>query len=1083
MALFGTKRKRQRPLTAAGARITRDDRAMLQNLQRKRQDWQGYAWGYRDAIGEIRGGIQMLAWAVSKVRWVAAQVNPDTDDLTLLPGAEAKDLDVSPKLAKAAQEELGRLPLNSGYSFAGVIGENFKVAGECWLHGFEDPLTRAEKWMIRSVDEIKPGGDGQLQLTEVPGATPRQLRLGTREDPGDEEVIRLWVPHPRWSQLPDSPMKALLDPAEDLLLASRELRSVSRSRVATNGILKVPDGLTLYRGDKTVTSDNADAFIEELTAALIAPLTDEGSAGSAAPAIVIGSPDDLAALDHLRLDREDSLKIVEKYQAALMRVLRGLDIPPEQVTGLSDVNHWGAWVVDVNTFKQFIEPLVRIIADSLTEGYLWPALIAMGFAREEVVKIRVGWDAGKLTENPNRTKDANEAYGLGLIKGATARDAYGFGEEDAPDEEELRRMVAFKAGVPADSAALVLGLQAMLRGQQGPVTIRGDVERDAPQTLPGDTPPQTPDAATPNTQPPALVAAITDPAHGWTVHEELADELANITLQLHERVQVALEGALERGLERAGNRVRTAAHNVNQREKRDVYALTGKNGPEVAAMVGADGVATLNLNERELFKDAFDGVAEKIRGWTRDAADAAAEVTLRVLGHQETPGAVERVSERISGMQARAWQKLRSRLVDVALDRLYRPGRQEDAGENITSYGLPGHVRDYIGDTVQGDPARGLSGADAIRDEMGSQGAIFVGEQWRYGLTPPSRRFHPHHAMDRRLFSSLEDRRLAPPPEHTWLGARMHPGDHVGCFVAGTVVSGARPVAGFERAYVGEGVKIRTDRGDDLTGTPNHPVLTPRGWVPLGKLQEGDQLVVASREQRALAVDQEYQQVPALIDDVATTLPMAQGVLTTPMPSAAEDFHGDGTDGQVTVVRTDSRLLADLEAAGAKLGSDDVLKFARERTGSLASGSVLQPLGLTEGTSTGGGIGDSGDALPVLFGGARVEEPLGLGVASDRNPHVSQPSGDGEAGDLEPSGESLRSFAGEVALAKIAQVDVVDLDCHVYNLQTLTGWYVANGIIVSNCDCYWTAVWATPGPEARTGSSAAALRTLRGKYS
>lgn len=778
MAMFGRNRKRQRPLTAAGARITRDDRVMLRNLQSRRQDWQGYAWGYRDAIGEVRSGIQMIAWAISKVRWAAAQVNPDSDDLTLLPGIEAADLNIDPKLAKDAQSELSRLPLGNGYSFAGVITENFKVAGECWLHGFQDPLTGAEKWMVRSVDEIKPGGDGQLTITEVPGATPRVLRLGTRDEPGDEEVIRLWVPHPRWNALPDSPMKALLDPCEDLLLASREVRSVSRSRVATNGILKVPAGLTLYRNEKETSSDNANAFIEELTAALLAPLTDEGSGGAAAPAIVIGDADDLEALDHLRLEREDSLKIVEKYAASLMRVLRGLDVPPEQITGMAEGNHWSAWVVDVNTFKQYVQPAVQLIADSLTEGYLWPALLAMGYTPEQIIGVRVGWDAGQLTENPNRTADAKEAYQLGLIGGSPARDAFGFTEDAKPDEEELRQMVAFKAGVPADSAALLLGLQAMMRGEQ---PLPGRAQRaDEPRTLPGDTPPQTPDDAVPSS-PPALVAAITDPAHGWTVHEDLADDLAAVTQQLHERVEVALESALERALERAGNRVRTAAHNVNQREKRDVYALAGKDGPQIAQMVGVDGMAALNLNDRELFRDAFDGVAEKIQGWTRDAADAAAEATLRVLGQHRTTEAIGRVSGRISARQPGAWEKLRGRLVDVALGRLYRPDREEAAGENTTSFGLPGHVRDYIGDTVQGDPARGMGGADAIRDEMGTRGGIFVGEQWRYGTTPPGRRFPPHHHLDRKLFSSMDDGRLTPPPEHVWLGARMRPGDHKGC--------------------------------------------------------------------------------------------------------------------------------------------------------------------------------------------------------------------------------------------------------------------------------------------------------------
>lgn len=62
--------------------------------------------------------------------------------------------------------------------------------------------------------------------------------------------------------------------------------------------------------------------------------------------------------------------------------------------------------------------------------------------------------------------------------------------------------------------------------------------------------------------------------------------------------------------------------------------------------------------------------------------------------------------------------------------------------------------------------------------------------------------------------------------------------------------------------------------------------------------------------------------------------------------------------------------------------------------------------------------------------------------------------------DSVPSGKSLGAFAGEVALAEVVLVEIVELHGHVYNLSTLTGWYVANGVIVSNCMCDAVPAWA-----------------------
>jgi hypothetical protein len=51
-------------------------------------------------------------------------------------------------------------------------------------------------------------------------------------------------------------------------------------------------------------------------------------------------------------------------------------------------------------------------------------------------------------------------------------------------------------------------------------------------------------------------------------------------------------------------------------------------------------------------------------------------------------------------------------------------------------------------------------------------------------------------------------------------------------------------------------------------------------------------------------------------------------------------------------------------------------------------------------------------------------------------------------------GKNLHQLlAGQVALDRIVEVGRVDFSGHVYNLNTTEGWFTANTLVVSNCDC------------------------------
>src|SRR5690606_19898436 len=123
-------------------------------------------------------------------------------------------------------------------------------------------------------------------------------------------------------------------------------------------------------------------------------------------------------------------------EAAIRRLSRGLDIPPEVVTGFAQVNHWNAFQISESAVKLHIEPLLATICDVLTTGYLWPLL------GEEVSQGQTIWlQTTNLTERPDRGPDARELYQLGEMSGDALRLHSGFSRIDAPSEEERNKKI------------------------------------------------------------------------------------------------------------------------------------------------------------------------------------------------------------------------------------------------------------------------------------------------------------------------------------------------------------------------------------------------------------------------------------------------------------------------------------------------------------------------------------------------------------------------------------------------------------------------------------------------------------------
>ena len=421
----------------AGSSLEKVDR-------REPQAWQTAAWQFSDAIGEVKFAAGVLGSILSRVRLYAGVVD---------------DIQRAPVSVTAFMEALGPV---EGAVQAGVTEEALKYADEIvsdlreqsmggtstlmrnsavniWVAG-EFYLIRDTKWRIASVSELTRSTDprgGYELITTRTGKQPRK-----KLDP-DAFVARIWRNHPRWSGEADSSLLGVLDPCEELVLLEQAKRVITRSRLNAGGLF-VPDGVGTIDLEKQLFETANTPIRDESAAATIVPLLLQGPAE-------LGK--EIKLIDLSRRVDEDLLKQEERL---IDRLLSGLDLPKEFVTGLSGVKFANGIVIDDELFRSHVEPLALLIVDSFTQVVLRPSLRAKGIPEEIINKCVVWYDPSTVISRPDRSQAANDGYDRKVLSAKAWRAARGFTELDAPDDDEIIRRLALEKAMIAPEMATVL---------------------------------------------------------------------------------------------------------------------------------------------------------------------------------------------------------------------------------------------------------------------------------------------------------------------------------------------------------------------------------------------------------------------------------------------------------------------------------------------------------------------------------------------------------------------------------------------------------------------------------------------------
>ena len=135
-------------------------------------------------------------------------------------------------------------------------------------------------------------------------------------------------------------------------------------------------------------------------------------------------------------------------------------------------------------------------------------------------------------------------------------------------------------------------------------------------------------------------------------------------------------------------------------------------------------------------------------------------------------------------------------------------------------------------------------------------------------------------------------------------GEGPEPPRHFSCFAGDTSVSTCGGVSNiYKRAYKGRIVEITTKAGRNVVVTPNHPILTDRGWVAAGSIERTDKLIAVNDGVRVFADNEDS--IESKFSDLFSAVAVAANpTLIADRPTATKDFHGDVSDSYVSVIDT-----------------------------------------------------------------------------------------------------------------------------------------------------------------------------------
>ena len=396
--------------------------------------WKKEAWDFYDTVGELSYVCDWLGDALSRARLIASDIADDGR-----PTGTTDDTTVASIVADIAGGPAGQSTM------LGRLATNLTIVGEAWVAILtrDTDLGSVEEWHILSADEMTARGSEIL------------LTLGDDTshvfNPDVDLLTRVHIPHPRNARESAAATRSALEPLRELAGTAASIRGATRSRLAGNGILLLPQEISMPMAapptgdpdapglpapeqpvmeDRQVTAQDVMGQLQQV---MTMAIQDPSSAAAMVPIILKAPGEHLDKVRHITLESEVTEMSLRTRDSAIRRLALSLKVPPEMLLGLSQGNHWSAWAIDASAVNTHVVPMLTVICDALTDAVLRPLLARAGHKDPNAVTI--WFDVSDLANGASRTENAVAAFDRGAISAVTLRQSLGFGDDDAPSDE------------------------------------------------------------------------------------------------------------------------------------------------------------------------------------------------------------------------------------------------------------------------------------------------------------------------------------------------------------------------------------------------------------------------------------------------------------------------------------------------------------------------------------------------------------------------------------------------------------------------------------------------------------------------
>lgn len=414
-------------------------------------NWQDEAWRYLELVGELQYVVNWRAWSASRCRLVASALDEQ--------GAPTGDIAEDDPNAERVREIVNAIG-------GGVTGQAkilqrtaylLSVVGECWIGMVVRDASREETYAGTPlpVDLERPGFQleqwyvfGKEQISASSSTLVLRLPDGSKHEFNQEVdlLFRVWAEHPMDPSKPISPIWSNRRVLNGIVKADAAIEAANNSRLVGNGLLFVPQEMSLPQQQTPVavpvgaTDLNAPVpFFEPNSAQALQDLLfdvattatrDPQSQAAMLPIIAAVPGEQIKNVSWIRPGSDIPETTLKIQEADIRRLAMGLDVAPERLFGMSEGNHWSAWAIDENDIKVHVAPLVQIITSALTQEILREKLAEEGLDPDAYI---VWYDTTALSQDPDKTDEAQAAFDRGAITAAALREHLGFDDEDGYD--------------------------------------------------------------------------------------------------------------------------------------------------------------------------------------------------------------------------------------------------------------------------------------------------------------------------------------------------------------------------------------------------------------------------------------------------------------------------------------------------------------------------------------------------------------------------------------------------------------------------------------------------------------------------